>query len=196
MKTTSAKSSTPPQIADPASAGSPARYLVARVGREQIALPVSEVVEVIDAPEIAAVPLAPAALLGQSHWRGGWIPVLDPHDLLGIPRTGADDAAHATHATHAREVLPAATDATHVSPAAPGVLLVVRDAVRCFALRVDEVDDVIEASPDAIRAVPPGGDRTGRLAMLLRSTRGLVAVVDSGALRRVAEAILQEGEQG
>lgn len=140
------------------------RVLVARVGVERIALAVESVAEVIEAPTIAPLPLTPLGVLGQCVWRTQIVPVLDPHLLLGIAPT----------ATRGR-----------------GVLLVLARTSGPFALLVDDVDEVLELRAEAMRDVPPGTDRAGRLSALLRAVDGLIAVVDSAALYAAADATLQ-----
>ncbi len=138
-----------------------------------MALPAAEVLEVIDMPEVASVPLAPAGLLGQCEWRGQTLPVLDAYALTGVPQGG----------TAAREAL----------PGSEGVVLVMLGTSGAVALRVDDVEQVMDVDPAAQRDVPPGIDRGARLASLLRTADGLVSVLDLGVLRAAAEAILRGG---
>lgn len=60
------------------------RMFVGRVGVELLAFPLDAVREVIDAPEIHTLPLAPAALRGQLTLREAHLSVLDASVLLGI----------------------------------------------------------------------------------------------------------------
>lgn len=69
------------------------RVLVARVGEERIALDVLALREVLDAPMITPIPLAPAGLCGQLAFRGGVLPILDASALLGLPSGGVAGAA-------------------------------------------------------------------------------------------------------
>ena len=140
------------------------RVLVARVGVERIALAVEAVAEVFEAPPISPLPLMPAGVLGQCAWRAQVVPVLDPSVLFGIApgmRNGR------------------------------GVVLVMTRAAGPIALLVDDVDEVLELHREALRDVPPGSDRDGRLVALLRTTDGLVAVIDTAALLAAADATLQ-----
>jgi chemotaxis signal transduction protein len=143
------------------------RVLVARLGDERIALPLIDVVEVIDAPTVTALPLTPVGVIGQCVWRGQWVPVLDPAHLLGVARRGGS-----------------------------GTLLVARGAARPFALWVDDVDDVRELPAGALRPVPAGTDKLGRLRGILQDERELIAVVDAPALAAAAEATLQSETRG
>lgn len=68
------------------------RVIITRIGRELIALDVASVTEVIDAPEVAALPLSPRGLAGQIAYRGAFLPVLDPAVLLGVAREGGTGA--------------------------------------------------------------------------------------------------------
>lgn len=69
------------------------RVLVARLGRERIAIDVAMLAEVLDAPALQPLPLVPPGVLGQLPWRGGFVPVLDPGVLLGVPRGSGTGAA-------------------------------------------------------------------------------------------------------
>ena len=144
------------------------RLLVARVGPERIAIPAMEVMEVIEASSLTLIPLAPEGLRGQCLWRDLLVPVLDPYLLTGVPRSQAAGAN-------------------------AGVVLVIRRGSGAFAIWVDDVEQVLDVDPTSIREVPPGLDRAARLSKLLRTTDGLVAVLDVGVLHAAADATLQEG---
>ncbi len=60
------------------------RMFVGRVGVELLAFPLDAVREVIDAPVIHALPLAPAVLRGHLTLRDAHLSVLDAGVLLGI----------------------------------------------------------------------------------------------------------------
>jgi purine-binding chemotaxis protein CheW len=143
------------------------RVLVAQLGDERIALPLLEVVEVMDAPTVTPLPLTPVGVLGQCVWRGQWVPVLDPAQLLGVARRGG-----------------------------AGTLLVARGVRRPFALWVDDVDDVRDVEAGALRPVPAGTDKLGRLRGILQDGDDLIAVVDASALAAAADATLQSEVRG
>jgi purine-binding chemotaxis protein CheW len=143
------------------------RVLVAQLGDERIALPLREVVEVIDAPTVTPLPLTPVGVIGQCAWRGQWVPVLDPAQLLGVARRGG-----------------------------AGTLLVARGRQRPFALLVDDVDDVRDVETGALRPVPAGTDKLGRLRGILQDGDDLIAVVDASALAAAADATLQREVRG
>jgi chemotaxis signal transduction protein len=138
------------------------RVLIARLGDERIALPVGQVVEIIDSPTVTPLPLTPRGVIGQCAWRGQWVPVLDPAHLLGVARRGG-----------------------------AGTVIVARGEQRMFALWVDDVDDVRELSASALRPVPAGTDKLGRLRGILQDNDDLIAVVDAPALAAAADATLQ-----
>lgn len=68
------------------------RVLVARVGEERIALDVLALREVLDAPVVTPIALAPEGLCGQIAYRDGVLPILDPSALLGMPMDGVAGA--------------------------------------------------------------------------------------------------------
>lgn len=70
-----------------------ARVVIARLGEERLAFDLASVTEVLDAPEVMALPLTPRGLAGQIPYRGGYLPVLDPAVVLGVPRRGGAGAA-------------------------------------------------------------------------------------------------------
>jgi chemotaxis signal transduction protein len=140
-----------------------ARLLIARIGAERIALAVESVREVIDAPLVTPLPLAPAGLAGQFALRGVQIPMLDPGELLGIVRSGESAGA--------------------------ALVLADRDA----ALWVDDAEDVWESASADERPIPSGSDRRGVLRALLQRGAMVVAAVDAGALSAAASATLRQG---
>lgn len=138
------------------------RVLVARVGAERIAFPVTSVREVVDAPEVQPVPLAPAGVAGQMALRDAHLPVLDPGVVIGAARDACDG----------------------------GVALVLREPA--VALWVDDAQDIWEASDVARRSVPVGADRLGVLQGLLQRGADVAGLIDPTALSRVAVATLRE----
>lgn len=67
------------------------RVFVGRVGAELLAFALDAVREVIDAPDIQALPLGPEALLGHFTLREAHLSVLDAGVLLGIPSNRSVD---------------------------------------------------------------------------------------------------------
>ena len=70
-----------------------ARVVIARLGEERVAFDLASVTEVLDAPVVRPLPLTPRGLAGQIPYRGGYLPVLDPAVVLGVPRVGGAGAA-------------------------------------------------------------------------------------------------------
>ncbi|MBX3133257.1 MAG: chemotaxis protein CheW [Gemmatimonadaceae bacterium] len=138
------------------------RVLVARVGAERVAFPVESVREVVDAPAVQPVPLAPDGIAGQVALRDAHLPVLDPAVLLGAAR----DARGA------------------------GVALVLCEPA--VALWVDDAQDIWDASSAERRGVPSGADRVGVLQGLLQRGAEVAALVDPTALSRAVVATLRE----
>jgi len=140
------------------------RILLVRVGDERVALPLGAVREVVDAPTLLPVPMAPAAVRGQLALRGQHIPVLALAVLLDIPHASAD-------------------------PAATCVALVM--AADGYAVAVDDVIDVLEPEDNRLRPAPAGADRQGTIRALLHLGRDVAMLVDAPALTRVAVATLR-----
>lgn len=137
------------------------RVLVVRVGAEQVALPLDAVRELVDAPSIVPVPLAPRALRGHCALRGQHLPVLDLGALLGIAREG-------------REV---------------PMVLVAADGG--FALGVDDALDVWEPDAAQLRPLPQGRDGRRLLQGVLHRDADVAGLVDRTALWAVAVATLR-----
>ncbi|HSM92730.1 MAG TPA: chemotaxis protein CheW [Anaeromyxobacteraceae bacterium] len=62
--------------------------LTFRLGKEEFAVPIGRVREVLRAPAITEVPRAPAGVLGVVTVRGEIVPVVDAHARLGVAATG------------------------------------------------------------------------------------------------------------
>lgn len=133
-----------------------------RVGAERVAVPIGAVREVLDAPEVWPLPLAPAAVCGQVAVRGQHVPVLDLAVLLGIPRP---------------------------SPDVP-VALVMRDGR--YALAVDDAVDFWDPGAEATRPVPAGADQRAPLRALLQEGTQVALLVDDTVLASRALATLRE----
>lgn len=157
-------------------AGTSERMLVARVGSEYFAFRLADVLEAVDAPVIAPVPLMPRGVLGQITHRGQLLPVLDPRAVLGVAREGVG-----------REGV------GREGAACEGTVLVMVPAGTPFALGVDDVTDMITVDAGATRALPAGVDRTGVLTGLLAIDHMLVGAVDIAAFRTAAGSLLTTG---
>ncbi len=146
------------------------RLLLVRVAAERIALPIEHVRELLDAPVLTPVALAPRAVVGQLALRGTYLPVLALADLLGVPRAAAASAAAA-------------------GDAAPGVALVMGDGE--YAALVDDVLDFWEAEQVQLRAMPAGGDARGQLRGVVQRGSEVAGLVDMSALQQAAVATLR-----
>ncbi len=137
--------------------------LLARIGTEQFAFPLGEVLEVVDAPPIGALALLPAGVVGQVEHRGALLPVLDVGRLLGARR-----------ASHSGGVL----------------LLVDVDGDRA-ALWADDVVDLVAVDPARVRPVP-GAGATGTVVLegVMQVAGGVAGLVAMDAVRALVRARL------
>jgi chemotaxis signal transduction protein len=110
-------------------------HILVRVGPERFAFPVSNVEEVMDAPTVEWVPVAPAGMLGQLKHRDRMLSAWDAGWAFGLERG-----------------------------AGAGAAIVIRDDARRIALIVDDVVDVSRLEPGGVRAVPAGADSAGVLS--------------------------------
>lgn len=138
-----------------------ARVLLVRVGDERVALPLGAVREVVDAPKIFAVPMAPETLCGQLALRGQHMPVMNVARLLGIPRESMD--------------VP--------------VAVVLADG--SLALAVDDALDAVELPDAALRPAPSGAAQREALRALVQLDATVALLVDVTALTRAAVASLR-----
>ncbi len=139
-------------------------YLTFLLGREEYAVAIERVREVVKAPPVTEVPRAPAHVLGVVTVRGEVVPVLDPRRRLGLPGAAPVDGA--------------------------GRIVIVDAGDGPSALLVDAVASVVRLPPGAIEPCPQGiaGARAEFLAGIGRDGDRLFTVLDLGALLRRATA--------
>lgn len=71
------------------------QYVTFSVANEAYAVPLAPVQEIIRAPQVAQLPLAPAALSGLANLRGRVLPILDLRKAFGLPARPLDEATRA-----------------------------------------------------------------------------------------------------
>ena len=99
------------------------------LGREEYAVPIGEVREVVRTPDITPVPGGQAFIVGVMNLRGKIVPVLDLERLFGLDRdTGVTALAYVM-----------------VTEDAKGGL---------FGVRVDEVSEVLKITDEAVKPAP------------------------------------------
>lgn len=108
--------------------------------------------EVVDAPDIHAVPDAPAAVLGVTAIHGRVVTVYDAHQLL------------------------------HAEAGAAGALLVIDRGDRCVGLAVSDVLDTLDIAPGQLRPVPGMDAGDGVLQGVVRRDAELIAIIEADAL--------------
>ncbi len=143
-------------------------YVVFCLGEERMAVPMERVVEIIRVPEVVRVPLGPACLEGLANLRGSVLPVVDLRTALGRGR-GEE------------------TEATRV---------LVADCGGPVGFRVDRIERIIRAGPEAIHAPEGAGEGFSReivREVIRGGGRGLVSVLD---LERLVAMRLGEGLPG
>jgi purine-binding chemotaxis protein CheW len=140
-------------------------YLTFLLGREEYAVAIERVREVVKAPPVTEVPRAPAHILGVVTVRGEVVAVLDPRRRLGLPGAPPGDGA--------------------------GRIVIVDAGDGACGLLVDAVASVVRLPPGAIEPCPQGIGGAGRaefLAGIGREGDRLFTVLDLGALLRRAPA--------
>jgi purine-binding chemotaxis protein CheW len=135
-------------------------FLTFLLGREEYAVAIERVREVVRSPPITEVPRAPAHILGVVTVRGEVVAVIDPRRRLGLP------AAH-----------PAEGE---------GKVVIVDAGDGPCGLHVDGVASVVRLRPGSIEPCPQGiaGQRAEYLSGIGREGDRLFTVLDLGALLR------------
>jgi purine-binding chemotaxis protein CheW len=129
-----------------------ANLLVFLVGRERFGVELRAVEEVVENPELRAVPESPRGLLGVFPLREQLLALYASAHVLG------------PHAQDGR------------------VVLVMRNASRRWGLAVDDVEDVITVSLATLRDPPPGVNDDEIVAGLVWHDGLLITVLDARAL--------------
>ncbi|PWC56666.1 chemotaxis protein CheW [Azospirillum sp. TSO22-1] len=142
-----------------------ARFVTLRVGVSVLALPLSEVREIVRRPEIVRIPLSPPSLDGLARRHGVVLPVIGLRSVLGLPGTAADKDARVVVVGHRGQPIGLAVDR-------------VEGIVTVADTRIDR--DAVDAGVDA-----------ELLAGVIRDPRGgaAAAILDAGPLveRQFAE---------
>jgi chemotaxis signal transduction protein len=131
-------------------------HVVARIGDERFAFPVTDVEEARDAPDVSWAPGAGAGFVGQLRSRDRNVSAYDAGWALGVRRDGLAGGA-----------------------------LVLRHGEIRVAMLVDDVEDLVMVEPRWVRRVPGGADDDAVLSGVYRAPRrqgGLVCLVRVGAL--------------
>lgn len=131
-----------------------ATLLLVRLGSEYFALPIGDVLELLDSPTITTLPLLPAGVIGQCAIRERLLTVLDGAALLGVPRGDGR-----------------------------GTLLVLEAEGTRFGVLVDDVEDLVRVEPERWRSVPQTGAATTGLAGVLDLGGRLAGVVEMAGIR-------------
>ncbi len=128
-------------------------YVSFTLAGQWLGIPVVRVQEVLVAQRISPVPLAPLEISGFLNLRGQIVTAIDLRARLGLP--GSEPGAHSMN-------------------------IVVRDGAELFALVVDSVGDVVDASADGLEPVPRTLDAHWRSVSdgVIRMPVGLLVVMN------------------
>ena len=144
-----------------------------RVAGEEYGIPIMEVQEIIRVPEITGVPNAPSSVVGITSLRSRIVPVIDLRTKFGLPTLLAETAID-TRRDDER-------------------CLVVRIGTKSVALRVDAVNQVLQAPKSSVEQTPTivagrgaGQDQIRGIAKLDDGKR-LIMLLDIGKLMNQSE---------
>jgi purine-binding chemotaxis protein CheW len=135
-------------------------FLRVRLGDATIGLPTAAVREIVRAVAITHLPAAPSIIEGAVNVRGELVPVVDVRRRLAL----------SPKALHPDECL-----------------VIVRLGTRVFAMRVDDVDDLIDVDTSAIAASGSLSPALEGLATLTARPDGLLVMYDPAAFLTHAE---------
>lgn len=145
------------------SAGATAEFVTFRVENQWFGIPVASAQEVLLAQHISPVPLAPPEIAGFLNLRGQIVTAMDLRRRLQLTPQNLDEASN----------------------------IVVRHDGELFSLLVDEVGDVLSVESTAVEPRPQALGTAWRqiCSGIVQRERGLLVVVDVGALLRVETAV-------
>ena len=134
--------------------------LRARLGGATLGLPAQAVREIVRAVAITPLPGAPAIIEGVIDLRGVLVPIVDARARLALTPRTLD----------------------------PSEFMVVLEAgERLVAVRVDEVEELLEISPDAVHPPAELSPTLRHLAGLVAGAEGIVMICDVAAFVSQAE---------
>jgi len=131
------------------------------LGGTVVGVPASSVRELVRAVAITPVPGAPTIIEGAVNVRGQLVPVIDVRRRLALPTKSLDPSEF---------------------------LVILREGARTFAMRVDDVDDLVEIDADAVNASAELSPALRDLAGLSAGADGVLVIYDPGAFVSQAEA--------
>jgi purine-binding chemotaxis protein CheW len=131
------------------------------LGGAVIGLPATAVREIVRAVAITPVPGAPPIIEGAVNLRGQLVPVVDVRRRLALPAKALDPDEF---------------------------LVVMQHGTRTLALRVDDVDDLVEIDADAVEASAELSPALRGLAGLSARADGVLVIYDPAAFVSQAEA--------
>lgn len=139
--------------------------LVVQVGSHRCGLLADQVVEVLHAVTIAALPGAPASVEGAINLRGAVVPVIDLRHRFGL-------------------------DPRAVTPA--DRLVIIESDGRSIALRADHALDLVAVSTGDLRQALNLGSDQGHATGVVRLPDGLMVIFDSGTFISGEDAVALE----
>ena len=126
--------------------------LVVRIGTERFAVPLESVDELVEAPQLRTVPVAPEALLGLFTLGEAMLPLYSPASILGAEPIGEQ------------------------------VALVMRGGRARVALAVDDADDVISVSLTNVLDAPRTGRHDDVVLGVIWHETELLTLLDARAV--------------
>ena len=131
------------------------------LGGTVVGLPASSVRELVRAVAITPMPGAPAIVEGVVNVRGELVPVIDVRRRLALPARTLDPTEF---------------------------LVILRDGPRTLAMRVDDVDDLVEIPADGMEPSAALSPALRDLAGLSARADGVLVIYDPAAFVSQAEA--------
>lgn len=121
------------------------------VDSQRYALPVGDVVEIVQAVAVTRLPVAPSIIEGIIDFRGRVVPVLDLRARFGLPPRQLDPSEH---------------------------FIVARAGERVVAVRADEVADVSHVRLENVEPIADSVPHARHVAGVVKTATGVVLISD------------------
>lgn len=149
-------------------------YLTFKLGKEQFAVNVKQVISILEMQQITEIPNSPSYLRGMINLRGNVLPVVDTRVRFGMSKTEQS-------ANTCIIVLDIETD---------------KEALKVGAL-VDSVNEVITCSDNEIKPVPGIGTKyhADFLLGMLQQEAGFIMIINTNTVMAFAKDISVPGSE-
>jgi Chemotaxis signal transduction protein len=129
-----------------------AKFVVFRIGKEEYAVPISQVKEIINYRSPTTIPLDIESIVGVINLRGKVIPIIDLGKEIGIESEN--------------------------KPIKGEKIIIIEDTDGAFGVIVDEVEEVIKIGEDDIHKVNDIYERNKYITEIAKNDNRLIIIID------------------